>query len=106
MIESIMIGIGFFAIGALTSLILTSIALSDSIINKAVEKQVFKYKLPNGKAIHIWRGFVFPDRIHICTCDKNGVLNGDGVVFDNEGNIITVEQNEKNGQSKECDKCR
>ena len=90
-----MIGFGFFAIGALTSLILTSIALKDNIINRAVEKNVFKYKLPNGKQINMWQGFVFPDKIYICTCDENGDLNGDGVIFDKEGNIIFTEKHEE-----------
>ena len=95
MLESIMIGLGFFALGALTSLILTSISLRDNIINKAVDSNVFKYKLDNGNTINIWQGLVFPDKIFICTVDKNDCLDGDGVIFDNEGNIIHVHKHEK-----------
>ena len=95
MLESIMIGCGFFAIGALTSLILTSISLRDNIINRSVESNVFKYKLPNGKSIHFWKGFVFPDHIHVCTCNKDGELDGDGVIFNEEGDIIFVDKHEK-----------
>lgn len=95
MLESIMIGCGFFAIGALTSLILISISLRENIINRSVESNVFKYKLPNGKSIHFWRGFVFPDRIYVYTCNKDDELDGDGVIFNEEGDIISVDKHEK-----------
>ena len=95
MLESIMIGLGFFALGALTSLILTSIALHDKITEKALGGKILKYNIANGKQIHVWRGFVFPDHIHVCASDEKGHLVGDGVIFDEDGNIIFVDKNEK-----------
>lgn len=95
MIESIMIGMGFFALGALTSLILTSIAFSDTIVNKAVESGVFKYKLPNGNQIHMWKGFAFPDNTFVYATDNDGDLTGDGVVFDKNGSIIVIDKYDK-----------
>lgn len=94
MIESIMIGMGFFALGALTSLILTSIAFSDTVFNKAVEGRVLKYKLSDDKQIHMWRGFAFPDQTYVCVTDKDGNSTGDGVIFDENGSIIFVDKNE------------
>jgi hypothetical protein len=95
MIESIMIGLGFFALGALISLILTSIASHDEITEEDLGCRVLKYNIDNGKQIHVWRGFVFPEHIHMCTSDENGNLVGDEVVFDENGNIIFVDKNEK-----------
>lgn len=89
-----MIGMGFFALGALTSLILTSIAFSDTIVNKAVESGVLKYKLPNGNQIHMWRGLVLPNQTYVCVMDSDGSSTGDGVVFDENGNIISIDKHE------------
>ena len=95
MLESIMIGLGFFAIGALVSLILTSIASHDEITEEDLGCRVLKYNIDNGKQIHVWRGFVFPEHIHICASDEKGNLVGDEVIFDENGNIIFVDKNEK-----------
>ena len=90
-----MIGMGFFALGALTSLILTSIAFSDTIVNKVVESGVLKYKLPNGNQIHMWKGFAFPDQTYVCVVDSDGNSTGDGVVFDKNGSIIVIDKYDK-----------
>lgn len=95
MLESIMIGLGFFALGAIASLILTSIASHDEITEEDLGCRVLKYNIDNGKQIHVWRGFVFPEHIHMCASDENGNLVGDEVVFDENGNIIFVDKNEK-----------
>ena len=95
MIESIMIGIGFFALGVVTSLILTSIAFSDTIVGKAIESGVLKYKLSNDKQIHMWKGLAFPDQIYVCVTDNDGNSIGDGVVFDKNGSIIFVDKYDK-----------
>ena len=95
MIESIVLGLGCFALGVLTSLIMTSIALSGTIKAKILEDRVLQYNLPKGKSIQIWKGFVFPDNYYVCACDKYGNLNGDGVTFDKKGNIIQTDIHEK-----------
>jgi hypothetical protein len=89
-----MIGLGFFALGALTTLILTSIALSkkNMFCNTGLDS-CSSYTLDNGKCIRMWRGFVFPDNIFVCAMNKDGSTDGDGVVFDKEGNIIVVNKN-------------
>jgi len=47
-------------------------------------------------SICMWKGFVDPSLTYVYADKGNSTeLNGDGVVFDKDGNIIFVEKNDK-----------
>ena len=47
-------------------------------------------------SINMWKGFVDPSLTYVYADSGNNTeLNGDGVVFDKNGNIIIVEKHEK-----------
>jgi hypothetical protein len=56
-------------------------------------------RLSNGGKIHMWKGFVDPTLTFVaCETGKNGEhIDGDGVVFDEKGNIILVETHDNKG---------
>ena len=88
MIEAIILSTFAFIIGSLVGAFVTLSKLSDPIK---------KIKLNNGIEICMWKGFVDPSKVFVAvSTDKYGeYLDGDGVVFDNEGNIIQVESHVK-----------
>ena len=89
MIEAIILSMTTFLIGSLVGAFLTTDYMS--------RKRVISLKLDCGKEIHMWKGFVDPTKVFVAadTDENNDFIDGDGVVFDANGNIIIVNKNEK-----------
>ena len=68
-------------------------------VGSSAKKRVNTLKLNNGGEIHMWKGFVDPTLTFVAhTTGKNGeYIDGDGVVFDKNGNIILVETHDNKG---------
>jgi hypothetical protein len=90
MIEAIILSTLSFIIGGLVGA-LSAKSLLDSDIKRIV--------LNSGKRLYMWKGFVDPTLTFVaCETGKNGEhIDGDGVVFDEKGNIILVETHDNKG---------
>lgn len=64
---------------------------------KTKDDPIKMVKLDNGDEIHMWKGFIDPTKVIVSHIqDKNGnyLEDGDGVIFDEKGNIIETYINE------------
>jgi hypothetical protein len=81
MIEAIILSIFSFIVGGLVGA-LSTMSLLDSDIKRMV--------LNSGKRLYMWKGFVDPTTICVSTAEPDG----DGVIFDKNGNIIFIDKHE------------
>ena len=83
-ILSVIVAAGFLA---------ASFILGYSVGN--LSKRTNVIKLEDGSEIHMWKGFVDRSKTFVAHFENDKSSDGDGVIFDEKGNIIHVDHVEK-----------